>query len=215
MGIRERILEIIEEKGLSKRKFYNSIGVSSGFLNKSKNIGSDKVTRILENYPDISVEWLLFGRGEMHRKIEDKVSFIGKIPVTNIHNIVQEPPRAYGGQIKSSSKFQVLDILSLGKNFEDCSNAVQIWGDSLAPMFYSGDIVILRYVRNIAYLQWGYAHLIVTKDQNFFKIIQHHPTNDDAIMLGTGDTQHAAFEIPKKDILHVFEARGLVRKLIL
>ena len=46
--------------------FEKSIGVANGYVNSiSKSIGIDKISLILENYPNLNIEWLLTGRGEM------------------------------------------------------------------------------------------------------------------------------------------------------
>lgn len=65
MDIRERILLYLENKGISKYKFYQKIGVSNGFLDKNGSIGSDKCEKISYQYPDINIEWLITGRGNM------------------------------------------------------------------------------------------------------------------------------------------------------
>ena len=66
----DRILQIIEYKKLNKRKFYIETGLSNGFLDKVKDIGSSKIEQILNNYPDINPEWLLTGNGSMLKDIE-------------------------------------------------------------------------------------------------------------------------------------------------
>ncbi|WP_302536094.1 transcriptional regulator [Phocaeicola coprophilus] len=46
--------------------FEKSIGVANGYVNSiSKSIGIDKVSLILEKYPNINIEWLLTGKGDM------------------------------------------------------------------------------------------------------------------------------------------------------
>lgn len=47
------------------RKFCIDVGVANGFLDKVKEIGSDKAVKILNTYPEISPLWLLTGEGEM------------------------------------------------------------------------------------------------------------------------------------------------------
>jgi hypothetical protein len=61
----ERIFQIIEYKGINKSVFYKSTGLSNGFLDKVKDIGVSKLEQILNAYPDINMEWLLTGKGEM------------------------------------------------------------------------------------------------------------------------------------------------------
>jgi len=73
MEIRKRILKYIDSKGISKYKFYQEIGVANGFLDKDGAIGSDKCEKISYQYPDLSLEWLITGKGEM-LKIEEPAS---------------------------------------------------------------------------------------------------------------------------------------------
>ncbi len=72
MGTLQRIKEYIDFKGITNQKFEIEIGFSNGAfgtqLKKNKTIGVDKLENILIKYPDINVEWLLTGKGEMIKK---------------------------------------------------------------------------------------------------------------------------------------------------
>lgn len=61
----DRIKQIIDYKHISVRKFCIEIGVSNGFLDKVKDVGVEKVAKILNTYPEINPEWLVTGKGEM------------------------------------------------------------------------------------------------------------------------------------------------------
>ncbi len=61
----DRVRQIIAHYGLSERKFSASIGASNGFLSNVKNIGSDKLSNILNTYPEVNALWLITGEGEM------------------------------------------------------------------------------------------------------------------------------------------------------
>ncbi len=65
--ITDRILYFLELKGITKYKFHKDLGLSNGFLDKSREIGTDKYAKILEYLPDINPDWLLTGRGSMLR----------------------------------------------------------------------------------------------------------------------------------------------------
>ncbi len=65
MTIRERVLYFLESKSISKYRFYKETGFSNGFLDKDGSIGSDKCAKICYCYPEINLEWLLLGEGEM------------------------------------------------------------------------------------------------------------------------------------------------------
>ena len=64
----------IKAAGMSARKFDLSIGASNGYTlrmsKKRASIGSDVIERILKQYPDLNVVWLLTGEGHMLKSQE-------------------------------------------------------------------------------------------------------------------------------------------------
>lgn len=66
----ERILQFINYKGVSKLSFYREVGLSNGFLDRSKSIGVDNLVKILKTYPEIDPLWLLLGEGDMLKRGE-------------------------------------------------------------------------------------------------------------------------------------------------
>ena len=63
--IKERILQYLDSKGLSKYSFYKKTTISNGSLDKKGTIGADKCELINYEYPDINLEWLITGKGNM------------------------------------------------------------------------------------------------------------------------------------------------------
>ncbi|MFK7061388.1 hypothetical protein V3Q90_14820 [Flavobacterium oreochromis] len=63
--IQDRIIQFIEYKGLTKYKFYKKTNLSNGFLDKKGTIGVDKCEIIYSFFPEINLEWLITGKGEM------------------------------------------------------------------------------------------------------------------------------------------------------
>ena len=66
--MKERILQFIEYKRLSKNKFYKETGLSNGILDKQGGISSDSLEKIYCVYPEINLDWLLTGQGEILKK---------------------------------------------------------------------------------------------------------------------------------------------------
>ncbi|MDR2003985.1 MAG: hypothetical protein LBQ74_13215 [Prevotella sp.] len=73
--ITERISEILDLKGITKYRFCKDLGLSNGFLDKPREITTDKYANILEYLPDISPEWLLTGKGSMLKSEDRPISF--------------------------------------------------------------------------------------------------------------------------------------------
>ena len=51
--------------GISKRDFYAKIGVSRGTLESKTGITEDVITKFFATYPQVNIEWLMTGEGDM------------------------------------------------------------------------------------------------------------------------------------------------------
>lgn len=66
MSIQSRLLQYINHRGIPVHRFEVSIGVSTSYVARMRQSISPKVLeRIGSKYPDLSIEWLMIGRGEM------------------------------------------------------------------------------------------------------------------------------------------------------
>ena len=66
--IKERVIQIIEFKGIIKENFFTKIGMTSAnFRSTAKKtpLNSTAIENILSEIPDANPEWLLTGKGEM------------------------------------------------------------------------------------------------------------------------------------------------------
>ena len=63
--IKQKILQYLDFKGVSKYKFYQETGITNGILSQSNGISEENLLRFLSVYKDISAEWLLTGNGSM------------------------------------------------------------------------------------------------------------------------------------------------------
>ena len=60
--IKQRILEFAENLGISKRKFYNTIGVSRGTLESPTGITEDILSKFIAAFPNVNIVWLITGK---------------------------------------------------------------------------------------------------------------------------------------------------------
>ena len=66
MNLKKRLKTFISKKRLRISFFESEIGLSHGYVNSiTKNIGNDKLEKIVERFPELNIEWLLFGKGSM------------------------------------------------------------------------------------------------------------------------------------------------------
>lgn len=65
--IKQKILLFLSKYGISQYDFYRKTGITRGVLGQNNGISEDNIARFLAAYSQVSVEWLLTGRGEMLR----------------------------------------------------------------------------------------------------------------------------------------------------
>lgn len=62
----DRLKLFIKSKGLGQTKFEERVGFSRGYISKVKtSIGADKLSNIVEAFPDLNLDWLITGKGKM------------------------------------------------------------------------------------------------------------------------------------------------------
>ncbi|OYD44298.1 hypothetical protein CHU00_17470 [Sphingobacterium cellulitidis] len=77
MSVKNRLIDFIHFKEMTVRDFEKSINSSNGYVNSiSKSIGIDKINSIIEKYPNINIDWLFTGRGEMLKSYNEKTNIL-------------------------------------------------------------------------------------------------------------------------------------------
>lgn len=66
MDIKNRTLTFISSKKLSVKQFEELCDLSNGYVSSMrKGFGTQKLENVLNQFPELNREWLLFGEGEM------------------------------------------------------------------------------------------------------------------------------------------------------
>lgn len=95
--MKDRIAQIVRIEGLSLAEFTQRVGIApatmSHILNGRNKPSLDVVTRIHEAFNDISLEWLLFGTGEMRtaQKTENNVASSSLLPFADEMPEIAQP----------------------------------------------------------------------------------------------------------------------------
>lgn len=65
-SVKERLIKFLDFKKISKTKFGETIGVSPAYVTSMRDsISREKIEKIKNHYPELDIEWLLTGEGEM------------------------------------------------------------------------------------------------------------------------------------------------------
>lgn len=164
---KERVVKYLNFKGIKNADFYRSTGLSNGFLDKTNNIGADKLEIIISKYPDLNIKWLVSGIGPMilddTHTVSEPMSVYGykertiesqQIPLYDIDAIAGLVPLFYNG------KQIPLDFIKI-PHLPRCDGAVYVTGDSMYPLLKSGDIVLYKAIKDFGNdIFWGEMYLV-------------------------------------------------------
>lgn len=74
----DRIAQFIEEINISHASFDANVGLSRGYIHKAItnkiNLGSHIIEKIFSQYPNLSAEWVISGKGEMFKSATNMVA---------------------------------------------------------------------------------------------------------------------------------------------
>ena len=62
---KDRLLQFIDCKKFTKHKFSKKNLLSNSFFNNKSAIGSDILLKIYRNFPELNMDWIVTGRGDM------------------------------------------------------------------------------------------------------------------------------------------------------
>lgn len=105
-GLKERLLYFINSIGIEKSVFERNTGLSNGFVDKTSNkTRSKSLENISNTYPQLNIDWLKTGEGEMLKSKE------------NINNINGNGNTAIAGDGNKVS-LTVSDFAEIHRNYQ-------------------------------------------------------------------------------------------------
>lgn len=231
-NISDRIALIIKEEGISIRAFEQHIGCSNGVISKCINKGTDIsslwVSKIIEAFPKIDPKWLLTGEGTMlspssaasnsitpsksspsiptahHAPQESKTG----IPLIPLDAVAGFPAESGGGvRLEDCERYVIPEFENKGANF-----LIRVSGDSMVPLYYSGDLLACRKITDIRFFQWGTVYVLETSQGVLVKRVQESVDHADSILcVSENSSVHHPFLLPRDDIRSLSIIVGLVR----
>lgn len=132
-NVKTRLMQFIKHYGMTTKSFENRCGMSNGYINSMRRgLGEEKLNNVLTTFPELNREWLLFGEGEM---LKNESRIVVMRPSGNIR--YWEDVSATGGSPEFLMNPNEHDVRMIDvPNFGDCTDAVNIYGDSMSPLLY-------------------------------------------------------------------------------
>ena len=214
--IKQNILRYLAQKGVSAYEFYKESGVTRGILQQNNGISEDNIARFLAYAPDVNIEWLITGEGPMlshptpptpPTKPTSHPSTSG-IPLIPLDAVAGFPADSGGGvRLEDCERYVIPEFENKGANF-----LIRVSGDSMVPLYYSGDLLACRKITDIRFFQWGTVYVLETSQGVLVKRVQESVDHADSILcVSENSSVHHPFLLPRDDIRSLSTIVGLVR----
>ncbi len=166
---KQRILQFIDYKCISKQKFFSETGLKRGFLDADKletSIPDTFIAIIIAIYPEINIEWLITGNGPMIKGFNNIDKTYQLSEPKNKGIVAEQEVPLYDIEAAANLKTifadksqNIIDKIRIPQ-LPKCDGAVYVRGDSMYPLLKSGDIVVFKEINDPQCLIYGEMYLV-------------------------------------------------------
>lgn len=172
----------------------------------------------------VDSSWLLTGEGAMLQETENNNAPTPKhtveianqvphgssegIPLIPLDAVAGFPAESGGGvRLEDCERYVIPEFENKGANF-----LIRVSGDSMVPLYYSGDLLACRKITDIRFFQWGTVYVLETSQGVLVKRVQESVDHADSILcVSENSSVHHPFLLPCDDIRSLSIIVGLVR----
>lgn len=130
------------------------------------------------------------------------------IPLIPLDAVAGFPAESGGGvRMEDCERYVIPEFENKGANF-----LIRVSGDSMVPLYYSGDLLACRKITDIRFFQWGTVYVLETSQGVLVKRVQESVDHADSILcVSENSSVHHPFLLPRDDIRSLSIIVGLVR----
>lgn len=197
-GIKGRIAVLFKSKGINVNRASKLLGIPQRTLNRQVNedgnVGMELMYSIIDNFPDVSLMWLLLGEGEMYVEKGAKVKsadvpYYNNLPVS-------------AGLRDSVDQFGEKPSEYISIPSQDAEFYFPVSGTSMEPEINDGDIIGVKRVNRSEGITHGAVYMVVTNDTRMIKRCYHD--NNDQSLIWCVSPNYPSFPINKNDVCALF-----------
>ena len=190
-------------------EFARVLGISPQNLSNWYKRNTFDENLILRKFTNVDEHWLLTGEGEMLKS--DRVT---SAPASN-KNIP-----FYDIDVTASIAESFNDTPEIPQYYidfpplNDCTAAFPVYGESMEPDFFAGEVVLVKEITNVDSMLWGEPYLVITNANcdNLRTIKNVYLSRTKFILRATNPRYAGDTIIPRDDVLKIFLVKGKVNR---
>ena len=206
---KKRLVEFARARyDMGQTRFEEMCGIHPGTISAIKSNGPTAaiVTKISSTCPELNLNWLFSGKGEMVVGNEKK----RKEPEG--HSLPLIPTQAFAGPGLPTYEDERVEDFYTVTEFKESDFLIRVKGDSMTPKYNGGDIVACKKVclDKLYFLQWNRAYVIYTESQGIM-IKRVQPSEKERCIKCVSDNEkYAPFDVPVDDIVQIALVNGAI-----
>lgn len=214
--ILDNIRKLAEKEGITIGAIERKIGASKGVLSRAMTNGTDIqakwITAIVENYPYVSADWLLTGKGEMITSSESSQKKMVKVSEQSQEGIPLIPLDAMAGYFEGEMQVLLRDCERyIVPGMPRADFLITVKGDSMMPSYFPGDIVAcVRVPIKDVFFQYGRVYVLDTNQGAIIKRIEKSD-DEDSILIVSDNEKYSPFTLHLSQVRSIALVIGLIR----
>lgn len=192
--------------GMGQTRFEDYCGIAHGTISAIKSNGpsASVVTRIAVKCPDLNLNWLFTGDGEMANESFVLPRYRGgkNLPLIPFDAVAGPGDPVYEDE-------RVEDYYSVSE-FKDSDFMIRVKGDSMSPHFTGGDLLACKRISDAYFFQWGRCYVVLTSSQGAMVKRIEPSEKDGCIKCVSDNPKYAPFDVPMDDVVSVALVNGSI-----
>lgn len=201
--VKSRLIKLLKLKRMSQTEFARLMGVSPTYIGAMRrSISEERLKRLLEIFPDLSRDWILFGEGDMLIDNEEKED------LSDGYLVPLLPVKAFAGNLQHwAGGVELRDCEKVVSPVKGVDFAIRIAGNSMEPEFQNGSILFIKRINQRAFIPWGNPMVIDSENGVLVKAVYPGTSEQDDegyIEARSYNPQYPPFKIPVESIYSLY-----------
>lgn len=208
--VKDRLTRFLSAEGISKSEFARRMGLSTAYIGAMrKSMPEQKVVRMMELFPNLNRDWLLYGEGEMYREKQPAPS---RTDPLEGYIVPLLPVEAFAGNLQMYSQgVELAQCEKVVSPVRGIDFAIRVSGDSMEPDIRNGSILYIKRINDRNFIPWGHPVVIDTENGVLVKVVEPSPEGDDFLEARSYNENYPPLRIAKETLYGLYRVVAQVR----
>jgi phage repressor protein C with HTH and peptisase S24 domain len=208
--VKERTIKFVNQLGIKMKDFEKRCNLSTGYVTSMrKGFGSEKLKNVLNEFPQLNRDWLLYGEGSMFNNKEVEI-----VPLNSERkgNPVYNIDATCGAEIRDIyfTEESIIGYIDLPE-IRSGACIVRANGDSMSPRIEDGNWVAIREIFNFNEIFYGQIYLVLTEEYRMLKYLRRcNQDEDNFVILHSDNPNYDDMKMNKQSIRKLFLVENIL-----